>query len=227
MAGLYAMLRAGATIAYAENMDTVAANAARGAAHVLTGVPRFFEKVYARVMESRLALPERRRKIFDWGLARAREEGARAVRGGVGSRSRTGSRSAIADRLVASKIRERMGGRLRKCVSGGAPLSPKVMEFFFAIGIPVLEGYGLTETSPVICLNRPGREKPGAVGPPIPGVEVEIGPDGEILTRGPHVMQGYYRNEAATRGGDPRRLVPHRRHRARSTQTATCASPTA
>ncbi len=197
MAGLYAMLRAGATIAYAESMDTVAANALEVRPTVLNGVPRFYEKVHARVMESRQALPERQRKIFDWGLAvLGRKARAHFQLRGLSLPDRIAA--ALADRLVARKIRERVGGRLRLCISGGAALHPDVMEFFFAIGIPVLEGYGLTETSPVICLNRPGREKPGSVGLPIPGVEMKLGAEGEILTRGPHVMKGYYKNPAAT-----------------------------
>ena len=198
MAGLYAMLAAGTTIAYAESMELVAANAVEVRPTILTGVPRFYEKIYARVMENALGLPSLRKRIFFWGLhqgldrARARFEGRRLP--WLAAR-----RAAIADRLVGAKVRARVGGRLRFCISGGAPLAPKVMEFFFAVGIPVVEGYGLTETSPVICLNRLGHEQPGSVGPPIPGVEVRIGDEGEILTRGPHVMKGYFKNDEATR----------------------------
>jgi len=197
MAGLYAMLQGGTSIAYAQSIDTVAADAMEVRPTVLTGVPRFYEKVYARVMDNAATLPALRKSIFHWGLGVGRR---RAQLHFAQSRPGPGLalQARIADRLVGAKIRERVGGRLRYCISGGAPLGPKVMEFFFAIGIPVLEGYGLTETSPVICLNRPGKEKPGSVGPPIPGVEARIGPEGEILTRGPHVMKGYFRNEGAT-----------------------------
>jgi long-chain acyl-CoA synthetase len=198
MAGLYAMLAGGVTIAYAQSMDTVAADAQEVRPTVLTGVPRFYEKVYARVYENAATFPPLRRAIFDWGIgvgrkvaqlhfARKRPAGLLAIQ------------HRLADRLVGAKIRDRVGGRLRFCISGGAPLGPKVMEFFFAIGIPVIEGYGLTETSPVICLNEPGRERPGSVGPAVDGVEVKIGDEGEILTRGPHVMRGYFMNDDATR----------------------------
>ena len=197
MAGLYAMLAAGADIAYAESIDTVAANAVEVRPTILIGVPRFYEKVHARVMENARAQPPLRRRIFHWGLAQCSTVArARFERRPAPATARIGAR--IADRLVASTIRARVGGKLRFCISGGAALPPKVMEFFFAISIPVHEGYGLTETSPVICLNPPGREKPGSVGPAIPGVEVRIGADGEILTRGPHVMQGYFKNPTAT-----------------------------
>ncbi len=197
MAGLYATLARCVTIAYAENFEAVPANALELRPTVMTGVPRFYEKFYARVMEAARAHPPPMKRLFDWALAC-----------GVGvARARFARRRPapwlalqhrLADRLILSRIRARVGGRLRFCVSGSAPLAPHVMEFMFAIGIPVVEGYGLTETSPVICVNPLGRERPGSVGPPIPGVEVMIGSDGEILTRGPHVMKGYYRNEAAT-----------------------------
>ena len=198
MAGLYAMLACGVTIAYAQNMDTVATDAQEVKPTVLTGVPRFYEKVYARVYENASKFPPLRRAIFHWGLGVGRQA-ARLHFEGRKPAGWLALQHRVADRLVGAKIRERVGGRLRFCISGGAPLGPKVMEFFFAVGIPVVEGYGLTETSPVICLNLPGREKPGSVGPAIADVEVKIGDEGEILTRGRHVMRGYFQNDEATR----------------------------
>ena len=201
MAGFYTMLAGGVTIAYARSMDTVAQDAAEVHPTLLTGVPRFFEKVRSRVIENARARPVLARAIFSWALG----QGLRKARAHLARRSVFAPLAPLADQLVAAKVRARMGGRLRLCFSGGAPLHPMVLEFFLAMGIRVIEGYGLTETSPVICLNPPGREKAGAVGPPLPGVEVEIGEEGEILTRGPHVMQGYWRNPEATeqamRGG--------------------------
>jgi long-chain acyl-CoA synthetase len=198
MAGQFSMLAAGVTIAYAQNLDTVAADAVEVSPTVLVGVPRFYEKVYARVFDNARSQPPLRRSIFHWGV-RTGTEVARLHFARRKPSPALAIRARIADRLVGHKVRERVGGRVRLCISGGAPLAPKVMEFFFAIGIPVVEGYGLTETSPVICLNPPGREKPGSVGPPIPGVELQIGAEGEILTRSPSVMRGYFGNDEATR----------------------------
>jgi len=198
MAGLYAMLAAGCTIAYARSVDTVAADAQEVRPTILCGVPRFFEKVYARVMENAGQQPALRRSIFHWGLG-VGQQMARLRFQGKTAGLWLGFVATVADRLVGHKVRERVGGRIRYCISGGAPLGPKILEFFFAIGIPILEGYGLTETSPVICLTQPGRERPGAVGPPIPGTEVRFGAEGELLVKGPGVMQGYFRNEDATR----------------------------
>jgi long-chain acyl-CoA synthetase len=198
MAGFYAMMAAGATIAYAEGFAHVAANAAEVKPTVLMGVPRFYEKVMERVMHSAAAEPPLRRALFSWCLAGA----TAAARARLAHRPVppfTRLRARIADRLVGARIRARIGGRMRYGISGGAPLAPSVLEFFFAIGIPVFEGYGLTETSPVVCLNRRGHEKPGTVGQPIPGTEVRIAENGEILVRGPGVMMGYLRNPEATR----------------------------
>jgi len=194
MGGLYAMLRAGATIAYARSIDSVAVDVVEVQPTVITGVPRFYEKVHARVLDTVTKRPPVARALFRWGLA----QGLRRAHARFAGRTLHDPAVALADALVMKQVRARMGGRLRLCISGGAALDPKTMEFFFAIGIPVLEGYGLTETSPVICLNPPGRERPGSVGPAVPGVEVAIGDQGEILTRGPHVMRGYYGDDAAT-----------------------------
>ena len=198
MGGLYGMLYGGVTIAYAENIETVAANVAEVRPTVLTGVPRFYEKVFARIMEVAAQSPPPRRKLFSWGLNQGIAR-ARARFAGRGLSGLSAVQAAVADALVGKKIRARMGGRLRFAVSGGAPLNPKVLEFFYAIGIPVVEGYGLTETSPVICLSPLERVKPGSVGPAIPGVEMKLGEQDEIMTRGPHVMQGYFENEEATK----------------------------
>jgi long-chain acyl-CoA synthetase len=195
MAGLYTMLAAGVTTAFARSIETVAEDAAEVRPTVMTGVPRFYEKVRARVLENARTQPLLRRGIFYWALG----EGLRKARAHLAGRAHFAPLAPLADRLVGAKVRARIGGRLRMGFSGGAALHPMVLEFFFAMGIPLVEGYGLTETSPVICLNPWGRERPGSVGPPVPGAEVSIGPEGEILTRGPYVMMGYWNNEDATR----------------------------
>jgi long-chain acyl-CoA synthetase len=201
MAGLYTMLAAGVSIAFARSIETVAEDAAQVRPTVLTGVPRFYEKVRMRVLENARSQPLLRRGIFYWALG----EGLRKARARLAGRPHFAPLAPLADRLVGSKVRARIGGRLRMGFSGGAALHPMVLEFFIAMGIPIIEGYGLTETSPVISLTPLGRERPGSVGPLIPGAEVKIAPDGEILTRSPYVMQGYWHNEAATeeamRGG--------------------------
>ncbi len=183
MAGYYFVLTVGGTIAYAENLEAVPKNLLEVGPTVFTAVPRFYEKVRERILEAVRQASPVRRAIFHWAfrLGRGRSLSHR-----------------IADRLVFSKLRERLGGRLRFCVSGGAPLPKPIAEFFYTAGILILEGYGLTETSPVITCNRLDRFRFGTVGLAIPGVELKIAGDGEILTRGPHVMQGYFQNPAAT-----------------------------
>jgi long-chain acyl-CoA synthetase len=197
-AGYYIMIHAGVTIAYAESIETVAANMAEVRPTVMTSVPRLYEKMYAGVLQKASEAGGFKKWLVFWARRVGLEYAEKKVGGG-----RVGSflvfRQRLADRLVFSKIRERTGGQLRFFVSGGAPLAPVIAKFFYAAGIPILEGYGLTETSPVIAVNRLDRIRFGTVGPPIPNVDVRIERDpdrpqgdGEILVRGPNVMQGYY-----------------------------------
>jgi long-chain acyl-CoA synthetase len=197
LAGHYLPLSCGAAIAYAESVFTVQQNMVEVRPTVMTSVPRLYESMQSRIQDVAAKAPPLRQRLFQWALSVGRAAVAREQAGqGVGPM--LAFQRAIADRLVGAKIRERTGGRIRYFVSGGAPLPRSTAEFFGAFGLTILEGYGLTETSPVICVNRPGRVCFGTVGPPIPGVEVKIAADGEILTRGPHVMQGYFNKPEAT-----------------------------
>jgi long-chain acyl-CoA synthetase len=202
-AGHNFMLYAGVTIAYAESVEKVPENMLEVRPHIMISVPRLYEKMYARVNEKVAADPPLRQKIFRWAIGVGGKVFAHMVEGSVpGPLLKLKFR--VADRLVFSKIKQRTGGRLRLFISGGAPLSREIAEFFGAAGMLVCEGYGLTETSPVITCNRPGRIRPGTVGLPLEHVEVRIAEDGEILTRGPHVMKGYFcKPEATAEAIDP------------------------
>ncbi|HVS33871.1 MAG TPA: long-chain fatty acid--CoA ligase [Thermoanaerobaculia bacterium] len=187
----------GATIAYAESVLKVADNLGEVKPHVFAAVPRLFEKMRARIMDNVAAAPPARQKIFRWALGVAEERLPYRVE----EKPLPGMlkvKAAVADKLVFKKIHQRLGGRVRFVMSGGAPLSAELAAFFIGAGVEIFEGYGLTETSPVISVNIPGKRRLGSVGPVIPGVEVKIARDGEILTRGPHVMQGYWNNPEAT-----------------------------
>jgi len=196
--GTIAFMSRGVSMAYAESIETVAENLQEVKPTIMISVPRLFEKIYARVMDNVLAGSSLKKKIFFWALnvGKACGELTLQKRPIPASLRR---RRAIAHKLVFSKILEKTGGRVHFFVSGGAPLGKDIAEFFYALGIVVLEGYGLTESSPVIAVNTFDNLKFGTVGKPIPGVEVKIAPDGEILARGPNIMKGYYKKEAETR----------------------------
>jgi len=193
----YLMMVMGATIAFAETVDTVARDMLEVRPTVMTGVPRLYEKTYARVMEAVGRTAGIRRALFEWGM-RLGAARLRALRERRWLSPWFRLKCALARRLVYAKLRERLGGHIRFFVSGGGPLPKEIGEFFGGADIVICEGYGLTETSPVISVNRLGAVKYGTVGPPVPGVEVTIAEDGEILTRGPHVMKGYFGRERET-----------------------------
>jgi len=189
----YCYLVSGATIAYAESVQAVAQNLIEVRPHIFGSVPRVYEKVRARVLENAASASPLKRRLFDWAMRTGTEA--------LGSRlafESPGIALRIADKLVFSKIRARLGGRFEYAISGGAPLGKELAEFFWIAGVPLLEGYGLTETSPVLAVNTPQEIRLGTVGRPIPGVEIRIAADGEILARGPNIMRGYFGQPEAT-----------------------------
>jgi len=194
---IHAYLMSGLTIVFAENLDTIARDLRTTSPTLMTVVPRVCEKLQARVLASVEAASAPQRWLFRTALARAVDR-VRRTGGSEDAVEPTGWRDRLGDRLVFAKVRARLGGRLRLIVTGSAPLQRETGEFFLAAGLPLYEGYGLTETAPALAVNHPGRSRLGTVGPAIPGVELRIAEDGEILARGPNVMRGYWNRPADT-----------------------------
>ena len=193
----YVMLCSGISIAYVEDVNQLSQILLEIKPTILAAVPRVFEKMYARILEKGTKNTGIKRKLFDWGMEVAKRS-AKWRCGEGAANPLLKLQWAVADKLVYSKIREGTGGSLRIVFSGGAPLSKDLAEFFWSIGICIYQGYGLTETSPVLTSNYP-KNRVGSSGKPIPNVLISIAPDGEILAKGPCVMQGYYRSPEATR----------------------------
>jgi long-chain acyl-CoA synthetase len=196
MAGYYTALAAGCTIYYAESIEKVATNLQEAKPTLMTSVPRLFERIQSRIIKNVESQSVTKQKIFYWALQVGKDYIAAKKKGTVPVALAV--KHKIADKLVFHKLRERTGGRLRFFISGGAALSRELGEFFEAVGIQIVEGYGLTESSPVIAANRPDDYKFGTVGKPLPGVEIKIASDGEILARGPNIMKGYYKKQKET-----------------------------
>ena len=193
----YIYLLSGVTMVFAESLETIARDIARVRPTLFTGVPRLYEKLHGAHHREGPGGTGFKRTVFGWAV------GAGAARGEAELRGRSvgllGSlQASVADRLVFAKIRDGLGGRVRYMVSGSAPLPVAIAEFFQGIGIPIIEGYGLTETSPILTVNPPDAPRAGTVGRAIPGVELRIAADGEILARGPNIMSGYYNKPEAT-----------------------------
>ena len=197
MGGHFTAFSVGSRVYYAESIETVPENLQEVKPTVVLSVPRLYEKMYARVREGLKSAPEIRQKIFWWAIAVGKE----ATEYRLKNQSLPfllDLKHKIANKLVYNKVKERVGGKLRFFVSGGAPLSKEIGEFFSAADIIILEGYGLSETSPVLTANSPGNVRFGSVGKSLFNVDIKIDDDGEILAKGPNVMTSYYNNVEAT-----------------------------
>ncbi len=192
----YFYFYSGVSIIYSSN-ETVAEDMEEGRPTIMAAVPRFYEKVRARVIAKAEAEGSVKKALFNWSMKVGRQMAEAEL--GIGEKGEPSRwQYNLADKLVFSKIKARTGGRMKYFISGGAPLSVEVALFFYSAGLKIMEGYGLTETSPIISVNPPERPKIGTVGKVLPGVEVKIAADGEIIVKGPNVMMGYYKMPAAT-----------------------------
>ena len=189
-----ACLQAGITLAHSSDIKTLVADLGSFQPTFILSVPRVFEKVYNSAQQK--ATAEGKGRIFDTAAATAIDYSRALDAGGPGFVLKL--KHGLFDRLVYGKLRAAMGGRVQWAVSGGAPLGERLGHFFRGIGVTILEGYGLTETSAASTLNRPEKVKIGTVGKPIPGTSARIAADGEILLKGPHIFRGYWNNDAAT-----------------------------
>lgn len=196
MAG-FVYLLTGVQIVFAESFETVGRDVSMVRPTVLTGVPRVYEKMQARILEKGSASPPAKAALFRWAMRVGAARG-RAMLTGRTIGPFLAMQIALADRLVFAKIRAGVGGRLRFVISGSAPLPPAIAQFFQGLGVPVIEGYGLTETAPILTVNPPRAPRLGTVGRPLPGIELRIAADGEILARGPNIMSGYYNKPEAS-----------------------------
>jgi long-chain acyl-CoA synthetase len=191
-------LMSGISLAFAENVSTVFANMQEVKPTILMSVPRIYEKIYAKILSDVGAGSDYKKKLFDWAVETGRATvRARSVGNSVSLVQQL--KHQVADQLIFSKVRSKLGGKLRFTISGGAPLSQELCEFFHACGVKILEGYGLTETTCAIAVNRPNDYRFGTVGRPLAWTDFRIADDGEIQVRGPAIFSGYFENEAATK----------------------------
>ena len=193
----YTAMVAGATVAFAQSMATVGENLKEIRPHFIPSVPRVYEKVYDKVISNAVAAGGVKLKLFNWAMGVGERE-SRARQAGQSLPLALKAKHAVADKLVLHKIRDALGGRLVWAVSGAAPLNKMIAEFFDACGVTILEGIGMTENTSFSNVNRLGNNKFGTVGQIGPGVEQRLAPDGEVLFRGPNVMQGYFKDPEGT-----------------------------
>jgi len=193
----YVFFDRGSQINYVESIERVPSQLTEIRPTIMVSVPRLYERSYIKIISKVQQEGGAKRRLFEWALRVGREVRGAEWRGERASAFARGQ-FAVARSRVFSKVLERLGGRLRFTISGGAPLAREVAEFFDIVGLPILQGYGLTESAPVIAANRLEANRLGSVGQVFPGVEVRIAPDGEILARGPNIMLGYWNKPEAT-----------------------------